>query len=568
MSSSQQLPFLPGYRIESNVQKNYPKQHMFDVRNGIRVDINREQGVIDQRAFPVADNEDLLIAKPSEEFQASAKFASTAGRTAGAETLPAWVAYDRKVLRFYGFFKEPVYADARETYRVRKCVLYFYLEDGSVHIAEPKVENSGIPQGVFIKRHRIPKRNGQVLSVEDLAIGAELELYGRVFRLVDCDGFTRSFYQEIGMAVREPEAYPLDPFTIKHSQQSHTFHKLMNPLKNFMEASLGKPIGASIHDTQKFLKNDRKVLRFFCVWSDQKMYGEQRPYVLHFFLADDTVEVMEIKQPNSGRDAFPALLKRQKLPKNFNEITPDVSRIGWKPDEKVQYYTEEDFRIGETVQVYGRKLLITGCDEFTKNFYIMNFEMSPDDFPSLQIDDAPEAGPIMIPPPHNGFGTEEDSLGSFLYLNSKVPRRNFKQLVENDGLNMRFLAKFVNPAPEDKNRRFIITFYLNNDTVSIFEKFERNSGFIGGKFLERARLKNTQTGEYFKATDFFIGASLVLNHTSFDVIDSDEFTLKFMENNPEVFGVDPNGRNASAAGAGAEPDNFDSAPADEAEVAF
>ena len=26
-----------------------------------------------------------------------------------------------------------------------------------LQISEPKVENSGIPQGVFIKRHRIPK---------------------------------------------------------------------------------------------------------------------------------------------------------------------------------------------------------------------------------------------------------------------------------------------------------------------------------------------------------------------------------------------------------------------------
>jgi hypothetical protein len=36
-------------------------------------------------------------------------------------------------------------------------VIYFYLEDESIHVAEPKQQNSGIPQGVFLKRHRIPK---------------------------------------------------------------------------------------------------------------------------------------------------------------------------------------------------------------------------------------------------------------------------------------------------------------------------------------------------------------------------------------------------------------------------
>jgi hypothetical protein len=300
-------------------------------------------------------------------------------------------------------------------------------------------------------------------------------------------------------------------------------------------------MGLAIDATQKFLKNDGKVLRFYCIWSDQKIYGEQRPYVLHYFLADDTVEVMEINQPNSGRDAFPAMLNRQKLPKNFAEVSPDVSRIGWQGDQKVQYYTEEDFKIGETIQVYGRNLLISGCDEFTKNFYVMNFNMSPDDFPRLTTESAEEDVPKMKPPPHNGFGTEEDSLGSFLYLMPKVPKRDFKKLMENDGLNMRFLAKFIDPQSEDKNRRFIVTYYLNNDTVSIFEKFERNSGFIGGKFLERARLKNPATQEYYTAQDFYVGAQVRINRYPFEIIDADEFTKRFMENNPGVFGKNEEG---------------------------
>src|SRR5690348_10120278 len=52
--------------------------------------------------------------------------------------LPAWVAYDRKVLRFSGYFKEAVHASSHETWRTRKCLVYFYLEDDSMHIAEPK----------------------------------------------------------------------------------------------------------------------------------------------------------------------------------------------------------------------------------------------------------------------------------------------------------------------------------------------------------------------------------------------------------------------------------------------
>ena len=67
---------------------------------------------------------------------------------------------------------------------------------------------------------------------------------------------------------------------------------------------------------RQFLENDRRVLRFYCFWDDtDSMFGDPRECVLHYFLADDTIEFREIIPPNSGRDAVPLFLKRQKLPK-------------------------------------------------------------------------------------------------------------------------------------------------------------------------------------------------------------------------------------------------------------
>jgi hypothetical protein len=242
---------------------------------------------------------------------------------------PSWVAYDRKVLRFSAYFKESVHASSQETWRARKCLIYFYLEDDSMHIAEPKVENSGIPQGVFVKRHRIPREGtNSFYTVDDLAIGAELPIYGRVFRITDADAFTRAFYQQNGVQLGPGEQTPLDPFSAKQTSTVTSHHKQMNPLKTFMEASLGKAMQAGVDATQKFLQNDGRVLRFYAQWNDEKMYGEVRPYIVHYFLADDTVEVNEVSIPNSGRDAFPSLLKRQKLPKNFHEVGMDRQFLG------------------------------------------------------------------------------------------------------------------------------------------------------------------------------------------------------------------------------------------------
>ena len=51
-----------------------------------------------------------------------------------------------QVLRFYGYYKEGVVESNIENHRVRKVILYYYLEDGSMHAAEPKQDNSGMPQ--------------------------------------------------------------------------------------------------------------------------------------------------------------------------------------------------------------------------------------------------------------------------------------------------------------------------------------------------------------------------------------------------------------------------------------
>lgn len=52
------------------------------------------------------------------------------------------------------------------------------------------------------------------------------------------------------------------------------------------------------------------VFSLFC-----SMFGDAREMELHYFLADDTVEICERIPNNSGRDAVPMFLRRQRLPK-------------------------------------------------------------------------------------------------------------------------------------------------------------------------------------------------------------------------------------------------------------
>ena len=58
------------------------------------------------------------------------------------------------------YFQEPVVENPSENFRVRKCTVYYYLDDDTLHINEKKIENSGLTQGVFLKRHQVPKPCG------------------------------------------------------------------------------------------------------------------------------------------------------------------------------------------------------------------------------------------------------------------------------------------------------------------------------------------------------------------------------------------------------------------------
>ena len=203
-----------------------------------------------------------------------------------------------------------------------------------MQVTEPKQDNSGIPQGQLIRRHRFPKPDGGYMTYEDLMVGGELAVYGRHIAITDCDGFTRQHYEEAGMEQGVALEAETDPFQqtrqvlkVVEAKAPRTYEKI------YREVMLG---GGHINaDMQQFLEKDRKVLRFFCIWDDtDRLFGDKRPFITHYFLADDTVEVLEVAEPNSGRDPFPTLMKRCKLPRD----TSDVS---------AGYVSIDDLKIGE-----------------------------------------------------------------------------------------------------------------------------------------------------------------------------------------------------------------------------
>ena len=81
------------------------------------------------------------------------------------------------------------------------------------------------------------------------------------------------------------------------------------------------------------------------------MLGETRQYLIHHYLVDDSVEIRKFHQPNDGRDLFPVLLRRGKLPENrydVDNIFP-MAVMELTEHEVSAWFTPVDFRVGATL---------------------------------------------------------------------------------------------------------------------------------------------------------------------------------------------------------------------------
>merc|ERR1719428_1277893 len=443
------------------------------------------------------------------------------------DALPAWDALDRHVLRFYGFFKEAVVETNLENYRVRKCVIYYYLEDDTCHIIEPRVDNSGIPQGNLIRRHRFPAADGGYIKTEDLKVGGDLSVYGKTIRLVDCDAFTRQYYGSLGMAQPAGVAMEDDPFhatrndmKVKVAGQERTYEKL------YREVMLG---GGHVNENmQQFMENDRRVCRFFAVLDDlgTPQY-ERRPFTILFFLADNTVEIREQYPLNCGRDNFPIFFRRGKLTRSVKAVGPQDQLP--KASDLVQI---EDLFVGAEVELVKSPFFIYDADDFTRQYYkdALGQELEA----KMEVRLPERAVPRPPTPPYTGYGSWDDSMSSVLHLIPKVPKKDFHKLYNNDGKILRFTGKFVNPSPEDVDRRFVFNFHVFDDTLSIHEPPQRNLGIVTGKFLEKGVHLNQKTGKLFEPADLMPGQVVQVFNHEFEAMDMDEYTRKFLTQDPNA----------------------------------
>jgi hypothetical protein len=412
-----------------------------------------------------------------------------------------------------------------ENSRVRRVIIYYYLDDDTMQLSEPRVDNSGIPQGNLIRRHRIPASDDGsdvYIKADDIRVGMQLTIYGKTIKVIDCDSFTRRYAKENGFEQGDALPIPDDNFGVALANAKNV--KAVKPRsyeKIYREAMMG---GGHINtDMQQFMENDRKVCRFYAVIDDTlTAQYERRPCTIFYMLADDTIEIREQYPLNCGRDNFPILFRRGKL-----ERGGIVSRGPYDPSLPGAYWKAEDLYVGLKCNMVATDFLIYDADPWTREWYKMcvGVELGP----RIDVKLPERELPRPPTPPYTGYGSWDDSMASVINLIPKVPRRDFHKIMYNDKKKLGFTAMLNNAREEDVNRRFIFQFDLQDDSLGIHEPPQRNSGIVGGRFLEKKVHLNQKTGRLFTPEDLLPGSVVqILNH-EFLMLDMDEGTRKMMQ---------------------------------------
>lgn len=288
--------------------------------------------------------------------------------------------------------------------------------------------------------------------------------------------------------------------------------------------------------TFKFLHLDGRVIRFEAVEVPVTDSGEipadfaptsaMRMHVLAYYLSDNSIELRAMK--GELEDAK-LVLKRNKLPRNWRE-----ARVGGPP----VLFEVEDFVCGGVVDIYGRVFLLISCDSFTRQVY-EELGIAQEDVPVYRVQKKEVVHPV--PKLGDGYlqiGTPEDSLATCFGM--PKPSKNMKKMARNSNRQLRCKLKFINGHPINASRMFMLTYFLEDDTVQIYEDVARNAGIVGGTFLKRSKVTNDLPPDCdeprpFRPTDIYLGNVISFNGNEMQIVEMDNVSLQFCESYPEEF---------------------------------
>lgn len=199
-------------------------------------------------------------------------------------------------------------------------------------------------------------------------------------------------------------------------------------------------------------------MRFYGYWDDRGTdFGYVHVLEIHYYLADDTIEIKESLPDNSGSDTGILFLRRQKLPKLYKGLPGPgsdsshtvlnvldgryvVDPLNCGKDD-VETYQDSDLAVGGVVNCFGRKIVLTDCDRYTKEYYRVKYgleEILPMEIPKDHVEVKAVRAKDRELPPWNGYGSFEDSAQNCFTVEMTPLLKDLKNFLKYDRWNRGF----------------------------------------------------------------------------------------------------------------------------------
>lgn len=138
------LPKLPGLDFENKLKQRHHVPHCFDFVNGYRVPRKPAVGI---GGDPLKENTIQFVAKSTDPIMFDPALTYGIVKQPYVPPFrPHFVQYDKKTLRFKGFFKQHVPDSQVEHFRTRFVEIFYFLEDDTILVNEPVIDVSTPPK--------------------------------------------------------------------------------------------------------------------------------------------------------------------------------------------------------------------------------------------------------------------------------------------------------------------------------------------------------------------------------------------------------------------------------------
>ncbi|KAH7728038.1 Protein Y49A10A.1 [Aphelenchoides avenae] len=314
-------------------------------------------------------------------------------------------------------------------------------------LTEPRTENSGYVQGRMFHRQKVPREpktiGSEYLTWRDLRVGEDITLFGRKYRIVACNEFTKNFLQDRGISVQEVEGMPIDSWNIRN---------------HFGRRPTGQDANVKIQEEENLRHWETMpgTMIFHVAWLDTKndFHGARlkRTFRMLANKDDDSVTLIETT-PGFNNALF---LKDAQLPYMSNDGVRRCYRVA-------------NFRPGLWIEVYKRPMYIYDVEGEATRAYMTQY-YGPINFGHCSIrllEDGPPPNQIEILPDQLIFTAENVSGWNPLataYTNE----------------NVTYMTLF---QPEFPRTKFLLFYHLNARRADIYEEGRLREWSKGRPFL-------------------------------------------------------------------------------------